>query len=109
MDTKNIIGRKCRLQGARNTTARLASCVVISLASLSKSSIISFEQIVKFISLIASDAWFMQAQVKSTSLGLLDMVDDRRSGPKLFEANEAIRKKNLEPTGIFNLMSVELM
>jgi hypothetical protein len=65
MDTENIIGRKYGLQGTRNTTARRASCVVISLASLSKRSIISFEQIVKFISLITSDVWFMQAEVTS--------------------------------------------
>jgi hypothetical protein len=109
MDTENIISRKYRLQRARNTTARLASCIVIWLASLSQSSIISFAQIVKFISLIKSDAWFMQVQVKSTSLGLLDMVDDPRSSPELFEANGATRRRNFEPNGIFDPMGLELM
>ena len=65
MGTKDVLGRKNWLKRTRDATARLATSIVISLASLSKRSIISFEQIVKFISLITSDVWFMQAEVTS--------------------------------------------
>ena len=109
MDTKCIIGRKHGLQWTRNATARLATSIMISLASLSKSSIVSFEQIVKLVSLIRSDVWLMQGQVESTSLGLLNMVNDPRSSPKLLETNKAICIWNLESDRIFNPMGLKLM
>ena len=109
MVRENIIGRKNRLQWARDTTARLATCIVITLASFGKSSIVSLERIVKLISLCTSDVWLMQAQIESTDLRLFDMVDNPRSSPKLLEANEAICVRNLKPDRILDPMGLELV